>query len=377
MLRRLRYGIEMRMARRRHATALPVTRTWIHPSELPGPFDHAHLPPPRPELKRRFQVAVASTASVLLATGGVLLAASATPPAGAASGPKIAPSIATLPAADRSAAATLLPLFIVNQWGEHTQAATAMVLPPGDLAVTTTPVPPGAMVRGRSPGHSWMLLQVLGRDGALGVTVLRMPFSLPITVTAALGPAVNTGGAPTSLTALATIQGATNPVEFEYGPAFLTASETPIAVGSTVLAFTPGRSLAGDISGALVLDGNGRAVAAEVPMMGDSSFVSATFLQTLAQRLVLGDARAHGWLQVRGASTATGLALVASVARHGASWGKVRVGDEILAVNSVAVHSMADVDTLLYTCSPGTPVTLTIVRDGSVRNVSVRLAGSP
>lgn len=363
------------MSRRRHPGVLAAERAWMHPSELPGPFDRAELPPPRPMLTRRFQIAVASTASALLATGGILLAVSATPPAGATVGPKIAPTIAKLPVGDRSAARAMLPIVIYEQ--EHLGTATAMVLPPGDLAVTTTSVPTGASVDGWSAGNHWMSLQVVGRDAALGVTVLRLPVSLPITPTASLGPALTTGGAPTSLTALAAVPGATTAVEFEYGSAFLDAAETSVRVGLTELAVNEGRSLAGVISGAVVLNAQGRAVAAEVPSLGESAFVPASFLEQLAQRLVLGDASGHGWLQLRGASTATGVALVASVVPHGASWRTIRPGDEILAVNSVAVHSMADVDSLLYTCSPGTPVTLTLVRSGRELTVGVRLAAAP
>lgn len=375
MFRRLRYGLELRVSRRRGHGSLPQDRAWLHPSELPGPFDEVHLPPPRPVLARRFQLAVATTASALLATGGILLAVSATPPAGATTGPKIAPTIAALPASDRSAAGAMLPLVIYEQ--EHLGTATAMVLPPGDLAVTTTSLPAGASIEGWSPRHHWMSLDVVGRDPALGVTVLRLPVSLPITPTAPLGPAVSTGGAPMTLTALAAIPGATTPIEFEYGPAYFSGAQSAVAVGDSELDITSGKSLAGVISGAIVLNGHGLAVAASVPTVGSSAFVPATFLQLLAQRLVLGDEHQHGWLQLRGADTASGLALVDTVEAHGASWGKVRPGDVIEAVNSQPVHSMAAVDTILYTVSPKTPVTLTILRAGVQRSVSVRLAASP
>ncbi|HLK45887.1 MAG TPA: PDZ domain-containing protein [Acidimicrobiales bacterium] len=374
MFRRLRYALEMRMSRR-STPSVPDGRTWIHPSELPGPFDQAVLPPPHPTVARRFQVAVAGVASALLATGGVLLAASATVPAGATVGPHVAASVAALPRADRAAARALVALEIYE--GQHLGTATAMVLPPGDLAVTTAPVPPGATVDGWCGGHGWMTLSVVGADRGLGITVLHLPTTVPITPVAPLANALATTGSPTSLTALAAIPGATVPVEFEYAAAFLDAAESPVTIGRTVLATASGESTAGVISGSVVLAPSGAAVAVPVPVLGPSSFVSATFLSLLAERLVLGDAAAHGWLQLAGADTLRGTAVVLTVAPHGASWGHLRAGDQILAVNSMHVATMADVDTILYTLSPRTPVTLTIDRGGRTLAVTVRLAASP
>ncbi len=349
----------------------------MHPSELPGSFEHVVLPPPRPIVARRFQVAVASAASMLLATGGILLGLSATAPAGATVGPRIAATAAALPAADRAAARTMLAIVIYE--GEHVGTATAMVLPPGNLAVTTTPIPAHASVESWSPGHGWTALQVVGSDQPLGVTVLRFTQSRAMDPTpiAPLQPAVATSGGPTSLTSLAAIPGATTPVEFEYAPTFLSAVETPVAIGRSHVVTTTGQSLAGEISGTVVLDAQGRAVAASVPTLGPSSFVSATFLRLLAQRIVLGDARGHGWLQVTGANTPSGVALVATVAPRGNAVGRLFPGDQILAINSTPVSTMFDVDSILYTTSPRKPVLLTVLRANVEHVVTVVLAASP
>jgi S1-C subfamily serine protease len=320
-------------------------------------------------------VVVASAASALLTAGGVLLAVSATAPAGATVGPHVASSIASLPASDRGAAGAMLALVIYED--QHVGTATAMVLPPGDLAVTTTPIPLGATVEGWSPGHRWMSLTIAGANRQLGVTVLRLPREVAITPTAPLAPAVETGGDPTTLTALAAIPGATSAVEFEYAPAYLSATETPAKVGSGEIATTRGESLSGVISGTIVLDGFGRAVAASVPTLGSSSYVSANFLELLSQRIVDGDASNHGWLQLVGANTPSGDALVVSVTRHGVSSGVVRSGDLIVAVDSVRVNSMADIGSFLYTSTPGERAILTLIRAGRTLEVNVRLAASP
>jgi S1-C subfamily serine protease len=192
-----------------------------------------------------------------------------------------------------------------------------------------------------------------------------------------LQPAVATSGAPTELTALAAVRGTTTPVEFQYAAAYLNSTPDATRVASSLIDITHGRSFIGVVAGSLVLDSQGRAVAASVPALGHSSYVSASFLQLLAQHIALGSTTGHGWLQLNGAASVTGAARVGTVASGGASWHIVRPGDLITAVNSVPVRTMADVGTLLYTSSPGQPVDLTIVRAGRTIDVVVHLAASP
>ncbi len=376
MFRRLRYYIEMRGAGRSGSAPPPSERTWVHPSELPGSFDQAAMPPARVAGSRRFKALVATSASVLLLTGGVLLAQPTDSQlAGASTGPHVATTFAALPPSDRHAAQSMLALVIYE--GQHLGTATAMVLPPGDLAVTTTPVPKGASVMGGVLGQRSVALKVVGTDAQLGVTLLQLPTTVEVTPIAPLGPAVSTGGAPTALTALAAVRGTTTATEFAYAAAYLTSPPAAATVGRSVIAVTHGKSLAGVIAGTLVLDGSGRAVAAQVPALGSTSFVSATFLRLLAERIVLGNASDHGWLQLVGAATTTGAARVVGVTYRGATWGKVLAGDTIVAINSVRVRTMADVGSILYTSSPGQLVDLTVLRDGHTKVVDVVLAASP
>jgi S1-C subfamily serine protease len=114
-----------------------------------------------------------------------------------------------------------------------------------------------------------------------------------------------------------------------------------------------------------------------VPALGPSSFVPALFLQLLAQRIVLGNTAGHGWLQLVGAATATGSAKVGSVARNGASWGRIKPGDVLVAINSQPVRTMADVGSLLYTSSPGQPTVVSLVHNGHRLDRVVHLAASP
>jgi hypothetical protein len=366
----------MRVTGRAGTAPPPSERTWVHPSELPGSFERAVLPAPRLAGTRRFKTLVASTASALLVTGGLLLAEPAgTQLAGASTGPNVATSIRALPPTDRAAAGAMLALVIYED--QHLGTATAMVLPPGDLAVTTTPVPRGASVMGRILGHPSMSLKVVGTDRLLGVTVLRLPISVPVTPTAPLGPAVSTGGVPTALTALAAVRGSATAAEFDYAAAYLNATPSAATVGRSVISVTHGRSLAGVIAGTLVLDARGQAVAAEVPALGNTTFVSATFLQLLAERIVLGSAAHHGWLQLVGAPTSSGQARVVAVTQGGASWGQVQPGDTIVAINSVPVRTMADVGSILFTSSPGQPLDLTVLRAGHRHVAEVVLAASP
>jgi S1-C subfamily serine protease len=336
------------------------------------------MPPARTTGSRRFQALVATAAFALLLTGGVFLAApNATQPAGASVGPRIVTSLAAVPSPDGPAANSLLALVIYE--GQHLGTATALVLPPGDLAVTSTPIPVGASVVGVREGRHAMALNVVGTDPLLGVTVLRLPESEPITPIAPLAPAVSTDGAPLNLTALAAVRGVLTPMQFEYASANLVSTETPTTVGRShdQIVVNQGTSLIGDIAGTVILNGQGLAVAASVPALGSRAFVPATFLELLAQRIVLGNSAGHGWLQVQGTAAPSGGTRVVGVTYRGASWGAVRPGDTILAINSMQVRTMADIGSILYTSSPGQLLVLTVEHDGHIRNVDVTLAASP
>ena len=103
-------------------------------------------------------------------------------------------------------------LALVIYEGEHLGTATAMVLPPGDLAVTTTPIPAGASVEGRDLGQPAMPLRVVGTDRQLGVTVLRLPRDRADHADRTARPRGRrrTARRPT-LTALAAVRGRTTP----------------------------------------------------------------------------------------------------------------------------------------------------------------------
>lgn len=367
----------MRLLRRGPSAPVPAERTWMHPSELPGSFEHATLPPTRVTASRRFQSTVAATATALLATGVMLLVVpTGTPQAGATIGPHIATSVAGVPRVDRGAASAMLALVIDE--GMHLGTATALVVPPGAIAVTTTPLPAGASVMAVRPGEPNLWLTVIGTDTALGVTVLRLPSTtVPVTPIASLTAAVNTGGAPTALTALTAVRGATTPVQFEYAPAYLNSASSSVGLGGTAISVTHGVSLAGVVAGTLVVNPEGQAVAMSVPALGPTTFVSAQFISLLAQRIALGDSSGHGWLQIAGTVMPTGLIRVTGVEPHGASAGALRLGDTILAIDSQPVRSIADIGTILYTSSPGQHVTLTVLRGDRVIDVVVHLAASP
>jgi hypothetical protein len=204
-----------------------------------------------------------------------------------------------------------------------------------------------------------------------------LPTTEPVTPTASLVAAVSTDGAPLTLTALAAVRGVVTPMQFEYAAAYLTSSQTAATVGHSEIAVTHGSSLIGDIAGTVVLNGQGRAVAASVPALGAHAFVPATFLELLAQRIVLGNTAGHGWLQLAGTAAQTGGAHIVTVTPRGAAWGKVRPGDTIVAVNSTRVRTMADIGSILYTSSPGQLIVLTLVHGGRLLDVNVTLAASP
>jgi len=377
MFRRFRDFLETRGSHRSKAVPEPSQRPWVHPSELPGSFDYAVMPVSPRASSRRFQGTVATLASGLLVAGTLLLAAPiSTPIAGATTGPHEATSVAGLPKPARTAADGLLALVILQS--SHISTATAMVVAPGDVAVTTTQIPANSSIQVlREGSQSAITATPIGSDDEMGVTVLRLNETLPITPIDELRPAVETGGAPTSLTALAAVRGSVSKVVFEYATAVLSATESSRRVGNSIIAVTPGQSAVGSVAGGIVLDGSGAAVAIGVPALGEGAYVSTTFMSLLAQRVVLGDANGHGWLQIKGVSLPGGGVRIVSVPKGSTSSSALLAGEEILALNGTTIGSMEDLGSALYTASPGQLVTVTVARDSKVSNPDVTLAASP
>lgn len=124
---------------------------------------------------------------------------------------------------------------------------------------------------------------------------------------------------------------------------------------------------------------------AAAPRAPNAAFLPADLLAGVANDLALNRPVKHGWLGIDGRDTTVGStaqsaergALVSSVDPNGPAASSLKAGDVIEAVGGHPVRSMAELRTRLYVLSPGTPVQLKVVRDGTTINVEVDLASSP
>jgi hypothetical protein len=165
------------------------------PSELPN-FDH--IPTYVPHRQRRSVApAFLGVAGVFLVVGVLALVDHHSPTTTtSALASHVASSIDDLPANSRSAARSTIEL--VATIDGHLSTAAAMVLPPGNVAVTTTPLPPSASITGTSLTHDRIAVTWLGRDRHLGLTIVRLDRTEPVSDTSSLP-------ASTRVTALAPV----------------------------------------------------------------------------------------------------------------------------------------------------------------------------
>src|SRR5487761_2360883 len=139
---------------RRHAEVPPASaRAWMHPSEL-GSFDSLSTTAAR--LRSRAARAVATLMVVALVAGGAGLASTRGSPA------------------VNDAMTSHLTITVPG----HVTTVAAMALP-HDLAVTTTPIPHGALLTGSVPGHQNFPVTWVGRDQVLGFSLVHLGLRVP------------------------------------------------------------------------------------------------------------------------------------------------------------------------------------------------------
>jgi S1-C subfamily serine protease len=106
-------------------------------------------------------------------------------------------------------------------------------------------------------------------------------------------------------------------------------------------------------------------------------YLPASLVLGVAQELEAEGTVTHGWLGATATADAPGGVAVGAVAAGGpAALAGVRPGDVVEAVDGAAVHSAAELDTLLYPETPGCTVDLTIGRGPLTLTASVVLAAA-
>lgn len=381
----------------------PDRRLWRHPSEVSGtgapgaggpgagvPAAPAVFgPPPRHPYRTAAMVLVGVLALMAAIAWFAVLSSptSQRPPHGAtATGDTaedaplttLAGSENTVPASAEAAGRSMVQLQVTTPHGPV--ALVGIAVAEGGLVVTMAdPLSITHHVVMIGPGGKHEPVSVVATDHATDVALLQVPRDVPVPtfaddatlangapeLTLSFVPAGGTSFALHGTPGLVTSVGATIPSGPAGGmPAITTSAATPTAAGGEPL-----------------LDGSG----AILGFLYDPAPGSASPPTFLPSKLVVGvandlrshDRVVHGWLGIKGADApGGGGAQVEAVASKSPASGSIQVGEVITAVNSVPVHTMAELRARLYLLSPGTRVALGVERATGSTVVDVTLSGS-
>lgn len=354
---------QIRRPWRRRATPPPAeARTWLHPSELPS-FDSLGTSPTLPTGTRTVRLLGATMIMALLVGGAGLASTSQTPPANEPMSAHVTLTVAALPAAVRLAARRTVDLTITTSG--HVASAAAMVLP-HDLAVTTTPIARDALLTASVPGHANFPVTWIGRDNALGFTIVRLSVHVPALV---FGPL------PSSSSVIALSPVITGPAS---RPRFAWANTTlgdPTLRANGIVGYLAAQSVPhfDGIVDALAVNHNGRVVAV---LSAGHLWYSAQFVARVAAIVATGHG-CHADLGVVGASAQGGGVAVRTVVSRSAATHLLQAGDVVTSLNGHTIDSWDTLLTVLYLTPALTRARIAFIRHSVTHHAVVTLGCAP
>lgn len=329
--------------------------------------------------------------------GGVLvgrnLADESTPPASLGSTPTLqTETVSTVPgpvsanslepAAD--VAAALGPAVVQIQTGQG--LGSGFIYDKSGLIMTAAHVVDGASsVEIRLSDGRRVEGQVLGTDDATDVAVVKIdPLEDMIVAQLATGVDLKVGqiavaiGSPFGLD-----QSVTSGIISALGR----TTETP---GGAIPAIQTDAPINSGNSGGALADRQGRVIGINSSIItggqqstgnvGIGFAVPIDIAKVVADRIVAGESTVGGYLGVRGTDATgerSGAMIVDVESESPASAAGLEEGDVITTVESHQVSSMIDLVAQISTNRPGDRITMTVIRDGSPRQVTVTLASPP
>ena len=337
----------------------PDARTWLHPSELP---DFGQLPnhPAVPVGARGARLAgVVLVIGVAIAAAALATSTDSTPTPEPMTS-NVTYSVTDLPADVQTAAARTVDLTITTPG--HVATVAAMVLP-HDLAVTPAAIPQMALLTGWVPGHPTFPVTWVGRDTAMGFTIVRLGRPVRALVLGAL-PA---NAAVVALSPM--ITGPTTRPRFTWSNTSL-GDPTLRANGViSYLATASDQNLNG-VPGAVAVDHVGHVVAV---LATDDLWFSAQFVARVATIVATGHG-CHASLNVAGRSAQGGGALITNVPLTSQSRSHLQRGDIVTVVNHHDIDSWSTLLTVLYLTPAGTNAHVTVLRGTRTYHEVVPLA---
>lgn len=342
----------------RHSAGPPPRdqRSWVHPSELPN-FDKIPVYDGRARPRRKAAIAVAM-GLVVVGLAATILAHRGTTPTVTGRQDQIATSLVDLPSYARAAARSSIELVVAVDG--HVTAAAAMVIAPGDLAVTTDPIPPNASIMGSSSSDSRFPVTYLSYNSDLGITIVRLSRVQPITPTASL---------PAGEAVLA-IAPYFSPASVSPRIAYATTTlSDPVVVESndvvSILA-TPSDSNLDGLVDALAVDPAGDVVAV---LSGNDMWYSARYITRVAQVTTV-NGGCHASIGVAYTTASDGGVQIVRVLQ-GPSRGVLEPGDILTSVDGTSLDSMYALQAYLYASPAPSALRFELLRSGRLTTAVV------
>ena len=380
----------------------PDDRLWRHPSEVAaggaGPGSSAGAgagrdqsvllnAPPRHPYRSAAMVLIGVAAVVAAAAWVVVLLSPASQkPLSNATGDTVAGVPLTtlagpenaVPAAAQAAGRSMVALQATTAHGTVTLIGVAVA--EGGLVVTTADLLRGAerivMV---GPGGKLEPASIVAKDATSDVALVDVPVDVPV------APFANdtglNGGSPDLL--LSFVPAGTGSLALHCTPGAVTGVGTAIAGGPAggMPAITSSPATTTGAAGDPLLNSSGAVVGILYdPDPGTSSpvaFLPSDLVVGVADDLRSSNHVVHGWLGVSGTDAPDGGgATVESVQPKGPAGGRLQVGQVIVAVNALPVHTMAELRSRLYVLAPGAAIALSVQQGSTTRVVDVTLGAS-
>ncbi|HUX05269.1 MAG TPA: PDZ domain-containing protein [Acidimicrobiales bacterium] len=347
--------------RRRSVPPPPSERGWVHPSELPR-FDDLRSAPERVPSRLARLIASAMVIALLIGGAGLASTHSSTPPNQPMTA-HIAASLAGVPAYARPAARATVDLTITTPG--HVAHVAAMALR-HNLAVTTTPIERNALLTGSIPHHINFPVTWVGRDNAMGFTIVKLSVDVPASSIAPLPAA-------TSVMAISPlVTSSVDPPRFAWAT---TTLGDPKLRGNDLISYLATASVQNlnGFADAIAVNSAGRVVAV---LSSGHLWYSALFVERVAT-IEATQHGCHSSLFVVGSNAQGGGALISVVTPHGPASGHLIPGDVLTSINGHTVETWSALVTMLYLTPADTPARLSFVRDGKAHHTVVEVGCSP
>lgn len=298
------------------------------------------------------------TVALIVGAAGLTLTHNSNPASGAMKA-HVAKALSQLPTSSRVAAQRIVNLTITTPG--HIENLPAMVLP-HDLAVTTTPISPDALITGSTTSHVNFPVKLIGRDKVMGFSIVHLGANIAPLDFAPL---------PSSTTVMAiapSMQGSTKSPLYAWADTTLGDPTVDVHGVISYLSTKSDANIQG-FTDAIAVDANGKVVAV---LSGNHQWYSAQFVARVAFIVATGRG-CHASLGVVGATEQGGGVRVNRIVPKSPAQWHLKVGDVITALNGHATDTFNAYSTVLYLTPAYSQVKVDYVHQTTVEHTVITL----